>query len=442
MTATFSAVPVFFLFFVGFAAVCLTSFLSAVEISFNRLTRALVQDLIEEGRRQAPALLELVEDRDRVNLALRGTRGILQTLGIVSFTVALVGVATVQGWSWWVVMLVALGTIGLIELTLVSLLPTLIVARRYVGFALAGAPLTSALVRASRVFVPTAEKDPRKRRDEEDPGTELRLAVAQDLQELADEIGEPENIEEEDREMLRSVFEFGQTLVREVMVPRTSMITIEAEGTLQQAVSLFIRSGFSRIPVIGEDVDDAVGILYLKDVVRRVYEHPDAMDSPVRHAARPPVFIPEMRLADDEMRAMQADGTHLALVVDEYGGIAGLVTMEDLLEELVGEMKDEHDRFEMEPVELAPGLWRVPARFPLLDLEDLLGTEIGETTVDSVGGLLALGIDQVPLPGASVTVQGLTLTAEEAVGRRRQVGSVTVQLAPANANAGGGSAAE
>lgn len=432
MTSSFTQIPIFLLAAVGLIAVCLTSFLSAVEISVSRLTRARINDLIEEGRRGAAGLLPLVENRGQTYLALRGTRVMLQTIAIVSFTIALVGAASRYGWSWWVVLVVALVLIGLIEFWLVSFLPMLVVSRRYVGTAIVGSKITGSLVRVSRFFDPPRKLATKGGSGVEDADTLQRLAMAEDLRELADEVGETEIIDQEDRQMLRSVFEFGQTLVREVMVPRTSMITIDADKTVEEAVHLFLRSGFSRIPVIGRDVDDVVGILYLKDVVRSLVEHPDQPDFPVIHVARPPVFIPEMRLTDDEMRDMQTQGTHLALVVDEYGGIAGLVTMEDLLEELVGELKDEHDRFEMEPEELEAGVWRVPSRFHLGDLSDLLGAEIVEETVDSVGGLLGMALGRVPLPGDRVSTHGVTITAEDAVGRRRQVGSVLVQKAANN----------
>lgn len=427
MNPTFGTVPVALLMAVGLLAIGLTSFLSAVELAFSRLSKAFVQDLVEEEVGRAPQLLSLVEHRERTYLSLRGGRVALQTLAMVSLTMAVVGVCSVAGLSWWVPMLIAIAAIGLIEVLAVSLLPYYLVSRNYVKVALSGTWLTGRLVAVFKLFRPLTKMTATRAHPHSDLADMQRLVVAEDLREIVDEVGEPERIDEEDREMLRSVFELGQTLVREVMVPRTAMVTIDAELPLEKAPAVFVRSGFSRIPVIADDIDDVVGILYFKDVVRRMLDHPDSGTTAVRNAARQPVFIPETRFVDDELRAMQASNSHLALVVDEYGGIAGLVTMEDLLEELVGELKDEHDRFEMEPERIDADTWRVPARFHLGDLPDLLDIDVEEDSVDSVGGLLSMALGQVPLPGASAITHGLRLTAEQAVGRRHEVVSVLVQ---------------
>lgn len=428
MSPTFGTVPVALLLVVGLAAMALTSFLSAVEISFSRLSRAFVQDLVDEDVRRAPRLLQLVEHRERTYLSLRGGRATMQTIAMVSLTIAIVGICAAESLAWWVPALIAMVAIGLVEILAVSMLPYHLASRNYVGVALAGSGIAARLVRVSRLFRPLTRLIPRDPRAVvTDPANVQRLVVAEDLREIVDEVGEPDSIDEDDKEMLRSVFELGQTLVREVMVPRTAMVTFDAELPVEEAARLFVRSGFSRIPVIGDDIDDVIGIAYLKDVVRRLLDHPESAGHPVHSVARQPVFIPEMRLADDELRAMQASGTHLALVVDEYGGIAGLVTMEDLLEELVGDLRDEHDRFEMRPERVDRDTWRVPARFPLGDLSDLLDIEIEEDSVDSVGGLLGMALGRVPLPGSAVDTHGVRLTAEEAEGRRHEVLSVLVR---------------
>lgn len=428
MSSGFGQVPVVLLASIGVLAVALTSFLSAVDIAVGRLSKALVQDLADEGQKRAPALLELVGHRARTSLALRGARVTMQTVAIVSLTVAVVDLFIDADLPWWMALLTAIFGIGTLEFFAVSLLPYLLVTNNYVKIALWGTGLTTRLSSLSKLFRPFQKLAKRNKPiPSPDTAPDSRLAVSDDLREIIDEVGQPDDFDDDDREMLRSVFELGQTLVREVMVPRTSMITIDEDETLEKALQLFVRSGFSRIPVVGDNIDDVVGILYFKDVVHRLLERPELTDSVVRGVARTPVFIPEMRLADNELRAMQAGNSHLALVVDEYGGIAGLVTMEDLLEELVGELTDEHDRFEMEPEQLGPNAWRVPARFPLGDLEDLLGVEIDEDTVDSVGGLLTMRLGRVLLPGSSTISDGLFLEAEEAQGRRREVVSILVK---------------
>ncbi len=217
------------------------------------------------------------------------------------------------------------------------------------------------------------------------------------------------------------------------MVPRTDMVTIEAEMNAREALRVLVRSGFSRVPVIGESADDVRGILYFKDVVHRLETYGVDTDLTAEQMMRPAEYTIEggfhslsieMKAADDLLRIMQAEHFHMALVVDEYGGISGLVTMEDLIEELVGEVTDEHDRNVIEPEELADGVWRVPSRFSIDDLGDLLGMELEDDDVDSVGGLLAKAIGQVPLPGAEGELLGVHMMAEEARGRRRQVGTI------------------
>ena len=215
--------------------------------------------------------------------------------------------------------------------------------------------------------------------------------------------------------MIQSVFELGDTPAREVMVPRTEMVWIESDKTAGQATSLAVRSGHSRIPVIGENVDDVVGVVYLKDLVQRTYySNNGGRDTKVSEVMRPAVFVPDSKPLDALLREMQRDRNHMALLVDEYGAIAGLVTIEDVLEEIVGEIADEYDTDEVAPVEeLGDKRYRVSARLPIEDLGELYDIEFDEDLdVDTVGGLLALELGRVPLPGAEVTWDGLQLRAE------------------------------
>jgi magnesium and cobalt exporter, CNNM family len=224
------------------------------------------------------------------------------------------------------------------------------------------------------------------------------------------------------------VFALGDTIAREVMVPRTEMVWIEASKTLQQALYLFLRSGFSRIPVIGESVDDVLGVLYLKDVIRRTQSgDPAATAQAVAEMMRPATFVPESKPVDDLLSEMQAARTHLVIVVDEYGGTAGLVTIEDILEEIVGEITDEYD-VERPPVEhVEDDAVRVTARLPIEDLGELFGVELPADEVETVGGLLAQTLGRVPIPGAQVDVGGLHLVAEGTTGRRNRIDSVLVR---------------
>jgi CBS domain containing-hemolysin-like protein len=210
------------------------------------------------------------------------------------------------------------------------------------------------------------------------------------------------------------------------------MVWIEAHKTLRQALILAMRSGFSRIPVVGENVDDVLGIVYLKDLVRRTADaDPSAAETPVVEVMRAATYVPESKPVDDLLREMQAARTHIAVIVDEYGGTAGLVTIEDILEEIVGEITDEYDVAERPPVEEQPdGSVRVTARLPIEDLGELFGVDLPADEVETVAGLLAQALGRVPIPGASAVVGGLQLIAEGTTGRRNRIDTVLVQPAP------------
>jgi CBS domain containing-hemolysin-like protein len=228
--------------------------------------------------------------------------------------------------------------------------------------------------------------------------------------------------------MLHSVFELGDTIVREVMVPRTDMVTIDHDRTLRQALSLFLRSGFSRIPVVQDGPDDVLGVLYLKDVTGRVFRDASSEQGTlVREVMRPAQFVPESKAVDDLLREMQRDQNHVAVVVDEYGGTAGLVTIEDVLEEIVGEITDEYDREDAPIEELADGSFRVRSNLHLDDLGEVFDRELEDEDVDTVGGLLAKAIGMVPIPGSTAVVDGLELTAERFAGRRHRLSTVLVR---------------
>ena len=227
--------------------------------------------------------------------------------------------------------------------------------------------------------------------------------------------------------MIHSVFELSDTLVREVMVPRTDMVFIERYKTLRQMMSLALRSGFSRIPVIGEDLDDVIGFAYLKDVTKRVFDRHEAETTErIETVIRPAFFVPDSKPADELMRDMQAKRMHVAIVVDEYGGTAGLVTIEDLLEEIVGEITDEYDVEPVEVEQLTNGAVRVSSRMPIDELGDLFDVELDDEDVETVGGLMAKHLGKVPIPGAEVVCEGLHFQAEELAGRRNKVVTVVV----------------
>ena len=245
---------------------------------------------------------------------------------------------------------------------------------------------------------------------------------------MVDEATELEVLEEDDRELIHSIFEFNDTVAREIMIPRTDMVTIESDATIGTAMGLFLRTGVSRLPVIGENIDDVSGVLYLRDVARLHYERPlGAEDITAADLARPASFAPESQKADSLLRQMQLESNHLAMVVDEYGGIAGLVTLEDIIEELVGDISDEYDHELAEFEDLGDGTFRVSARLPVDELGDLFGIELDDDDVDSVGGLLTKTLGRLPIAGSVATISGLILRAERTEGRRRRLSTVLVE---------------
>jgi CBS domain containing-hemolysin-like protein len=245
---------------------------------------------------------------------------------------------------------------------------------------------------------------------------------------MVDEATELDVIEEDDRELIHSIFEFSDTVVREVMVPRTDMITIDGTETMDAAMGLFLSRGVSRMPVIGEDIDEVLGVLYLKDVARVVYEQTlDAETLTTEQLARAALFVPESKKADALLRQMQLESNHLAMVVDEYGGIAGLVSLEDLIEELVGDIADEYDREVPEVEDLGNGQYRVSARLSIDELGDLFGIELEDDEVDSVGGLLTKALGRLPVVGSVAEYSGLVLRADRTEGRRKHLSTVLVQ---------------
>jgi CBS domain containing-hemolysin-like protein len=255
--------------------------------------------------------------------------------------------------------------------------------------------------------------------------TDGPFATEAELREMVDFAEASAVIESGERRMIHSVFDLGNTLVREVMVPRTDMVFIEEHKTLRQAVSLSLRSGFSRIPVIRDGLDDVVGVLYLKDVIKRVYDSPGTQSTErVGPMMRQPVWCPDSKPVDELLQEMQAKRVHLVIVVDEFGGTAGMATIEDILEEIVGEITDEYDEENTDVTELEEGRYRVSSRLPLDELGDLFGLELDDEDVETVGGLMAKQLNKVPIAGSAVTIEGVHLVAERSTGRRNRIGTV------------------
>ena len=255
-----------------------------------------------------------------------------------------------------------------------------------------------------------------------------------ELLEIVDMARERGVVADGEARMIQAVFELGDTTAREVMTPRTEMVWIESDKTVGQAARLTVKSGYSRIPVVdGDNSDNVVGVVYLRDIVARL-DDPDGRAAPVAEVMRPAVFVPDAKRIDDLLAEMQRDHNHLAILVDEYGGTAGLVSIEDILEEIVGEIVDEYDTTEVPPVEdLGDGRYRLSARLGLDEVADLFDIEFPDEVseeVETVGGLLALELGRVPLPGAHIVSSGLDLRAEGGHDRRGRVKVVTVVATP------------
>jgi len=258
-----------------------------------------------------------------------------------------------------------------------------------------------------------------------------QFANETELRDSIDQATQQGIIDSSEREMVQSVFDLGDTLVRELMVPRTDMVWIEGNKTLRQGLSLALRSGFTRIPVITENLDEVIGIAYVKDLARRTHErHESEQTEKVEQHIRKATFVPETKTALELLKDMQRNQIHMAIVVDEYGGTAGLITIEDILEEIVGEIADEYDESQEEVEWLDADRARISARLNVEDFAEAFKIELSQADredVDSVGGLIAKSLGRVPIPGSTISIAGVKLTAERPVGRRHRIATVLAE---------------
>ncbi|MFF0818278.1 hemolysin family protein [Rhodococcus sp. NPDC003318] len=410
--------------------VLLGGLFAALDSALNTVSPARVEEMAKDERPGAGRLLQVVADRPRyVNLTV-----LLRIAAEISATVLLAaGLLDLldRGWA----LAVTAVVMGLVNYVVIGVGPRTIGRQHAYSIALAAAlPLQALgvlLGPVSRLLILLGNALT--------PGKGFRngpFASEIELRELVDLAQERGVVDDEERRMIQSVFELGDTPAREVMVPRPEMVWIEADKSAGQATSLAVRSGHSRIPVIGENVDDVLGVVYLKDLVEKTYHSTDGgRGVTVREVMRPAVFVPDSKPLDSLLAEMQQGRNHMALLVDEYGGIAGLVTIEDVIEEIVGEIADEYDTDEIPPIEeLGDGSYRLSARLPLEDLGELFDIEIDSDEVDTVGGLLGYELGRVPLPGAEIVVAGdarntvdrLVLRAEGGSDMRGRVRITTV----------------
>ena len=416
-----------YLLFLAVLLVAIAGLLAGAEAAVSRVSRVAAEELVKEGRRGANRLQQVLEDPARYLNLLTLLRVTAELVATVLVTVAALETFDTR----WQAVLVASASMVLVSYIAIGVSPRTLGRQHPAPVALAAArfvhPLARVLGPLPQLLILVGNALTPGKGFSEGP-----FASEAELRELVDLAEENQLIEDRERVMIHSVFELGDTIVREVMVPRTDVVFIERTKTLRQALSLALRSGFSRIPVIGEGTDDVVGVAYLKDLVRRTYVHREGESiERVDSVMRPAIFVPESKPVDELLREMQAQQTHVAIVVDEYGGTAGLVTIEDVLEEIVGEITDEYDVEAPLVDELPDGSLRVSARLHLDELSERLDVELEDDDVDTVGGLLAKHLGRVPIPGAQVWLHGIELTAESAQGRRNRIGTVLVRRAVA-----------
>ncbi|WP_312899687.1 hemolysin family protein [Corynebacterium variabile] len=397
---------------------------SSVETALAQLSVARVESLVKDERPGAARLQRVIDNRpDHINLLVL-IRTVLEAGAAVLVTIVAEDLIEPTGWAVAVAVVVAslliYVIVGVISRTAgrrnpyslsLKAAPVLLVSAKILS------PISRLLIRVGGLFA---------------GGGALKagpFASEIELREAVDIASERGVVEVDEQKMIQSVFDLGTTTVRTVMVPRPEMVWIEQHKTADQATRLCIRSGLSRVPVAGESVDDVVGVVYLKDLVTATFDAPAEQRSvPVSDLMREPFFVPDSRMLADLLEDMQRDQIHIAVLIDEYGGTSGLVSIEDILEEIVGEISDEYDHGDVGDVEaLGPGEFRVVSWLSLDDLRELYedtGVEFDEEEyedVETVAGLVAFELDRVPLPGAEVDVAGLHLVCEGGRDRRGRI---------------------
>ncbi len=417
-------------------AICLVpigGMFACVDSALARVSPARAEEFLRAERKGAGALWAIMADRARyTNLLL-----LLRLACELTATVLATIVARSQFGTAWPVAAVTVLVMIVICYAVIGVGPRTLGRQHPNRVALAGAPWVRLLGRAFNplaallILFGNAIT----------PGRGLRdgpFASEIELRELVDLAEERGVVEHGERQMIQSVFDLGDTIAREVMVPRTEVVWIERDKSVRQALALALRSGFSRIPVVGDSADDVLGAVYLKDLVRRAQDAERSRTTSVEDVMRTVAYVPESKPVDELLREMQAARSHIAIVIDEYGGTAGLITIEDILEEIVGEITDEYD-VERAPVErIDEDSARVTARLAVEDLGEVFGVELPDRDdVETVGGLLAEALGRVPIPGSSAVVHGLELTAEDVGGRRNRIDTVLVRrVAPSTAELG------
>jgi len=397
--------------------------LGASEVAITRANRVRAYRLLEEKRRGANSLAKIADNpAPYLNVVLLLT--LLSTIGGTTIATSLAvrrfdGAGEVVATIVMTLLLFVFAdvtpkTFAIQQTDRVGLFlaPLLVGLGRLVG------PIATGLVKLANVIM---------------PGKGLPqgpFITEQELRASAEVASEEGVIEEGEKELIHSIFEFGDTIVREVMVPRPDVVAVEDSATLRDVQALVLEHGYSRIPVFHEDLDDVVGVVFAKDVLKALYQGDD--DMPLADVCRPARFVPESKKVADLLREMQQEKFHQAIVTDEYGSVTGIVSLEDLLEELVGEITDEYDTEVPDMVEVGDGVYRVSGKTSIDDVNELLDSELPDEEWDTVGGLVLDLFGKIPDPGEEKEFQGLRFKAEEVQGRR--VATVLITREPASAD--------
>jgi CBS domain containing-hemolysin-like protein len=406
--------------------IALAGVMAASEVAITRMNRIRAYHLQEEGRRGAASLVRITEEPARyLNVILLLT--LLMHLGGTTIA-TIVAINLLGGFG----EVVATLTMTVLLFVLAEVSPKTFVVQHTDRVALRLAPLVVVLGRA---FGPVAQ-GLIKVANVILPGKGLPqgpFVTEQEIKAMADVASQEEEIEEGEKELIHSIFEFGDTVVREVMVPRPDMAAVESGEPLDGVLDMVIKHGFSRIPVYQDSLDEVIGVVYAKDVLRAVQAGRNGRARKAKDLARKPSFVPESKKVSELLRDMQQERLHLAIVVDEYGSVVGLVTLEDLIEEIVGEIEDEYDRAEPNVEPAGDNRYRVNARLPVDELNELLDVEMPNTEWDTVGGLMLGILGRVPRQGEEVAFGDLRFVAERVQGRR--ISKIVVERIPGQARA-------
>jgi len=420
---------------VTIAALLLSGLLGSIESALTPISRARVEGMVKDDTPGAEALLRVVDHRANHVNTLVLVKTVLDVLASVTGAMLAMDLLDSDGWA----IAVAVVVVTLLQFSIVGVFARTAGKRNPYTISLKAAqglgvfqtvlgPVAKLLIWVGNLF---------------HPGEDFRdgpYATEIELREMVEVAQEKGVVETTEGRMIQNIFDLASSYARQVMVPRPEMVWIEGEKTARQATALMVRSGHSRVPVIGESVDEIVGIAYLKDMFD---DRGTPLDpaTPITEFMRDPLFIPDSKPLDVLLKEMQQSNTHIAMLVDEYGTVAGLLTMEDLLEEIVGEITDEYDEDEEAPVtEVEPRVFRVQARLPLDDLVDYLADNLDyeleyaedvTDNVDTVAGLLSYELGRVPLSGASILRDGVRYTAEGGRDRRGRVKTRTVLVSVA-----------